>query len=175
MNIKRETIDKFCSIYGTLSIQMAYSSKYVSYELIDWVRMGEDMKNLNYISICGFVGDRFVDVSFSTPKNKEITVDYLIKKVNDKMKVDNYYTNLTKVFEKLITNARFYATTYGIGMETLFYNSAKSKEDVETLEKFLTENKIEYRNEYSDARWVYRFIISKSKENIEKIKNIKTN
>lgn len=173
MNIKRETIDKFRSIYGTLNVQMTYSSKYVSYELIDWVRMGEDIKKLNYISIVGFVGDTFVDVSFSTPKNKEITVDYLIKKVNDKMKVDNYYTNLTKVFEKLISNARFYATTYGIGMETLFYNSEKAKENVETLERFLTANKIEYRNEYSDARWVYRFVISKSKENIEKIKNIK--
>ena len=57
----------------------------------------------------------------------------------------------------------FYNTEYGIGIfcfwETPYVLSAIAK-----MKRFLTEKNIPYANEYSDARWVYRFKINLTKE-----------
>lgn len=50
----------------------------------------------------------------------------------------------------------FYTTLYGIGFWAIF----STKKDVETagsLANYLKSNNIEYKNEWSDAGWVYRF------------------
>ena len=70
--------------------------------------------------------------------------------------------------EKGLVGVNSYPTTYGIGV-TQFMDSRISKEKIKNL---LDSLGIEYINELSDAEYVYRFRISKSKSNIEKIKKL---
>lgn len=56
-----------------------------------------------------------------------------------------------------------YPTTYGIGV-WVFYNW-NEKQCIEAVSKVLDEAGIQYRNEYSDAHYVYRYIVSKAEAN----------
>jgi len=104
---------------------------------------------------------------------KEITLDYIIEKINK----DNVYINFCNDFKKLLpdeykNSINIYPTSYGIGIFVLF-NYKNSTESIKSnIESILNKYDIEYKNEYSDAMYVFRYKISKSKENIEKIKNI---
>lgn len=57
----------------------------------------------------------------------------------------------------------FYSTNYGLGIFALFASQAVDNA-IHTMCKFLTERAIPYSNEFSDARWVYRFKININKE-----------
>lgn len=60
-----------------------------------------------------------------------------------------------------------YPTTYGIGV-WIFYNW-KSNECIEKVREVLDGMGIEYTNEFSDAKFVYRFKISKKEVNRKKL------
>lgn len=57
----------------------------------------------------------------------------------------------------------FYPTEYGVGIFCYWLTDAV-QEAVKTMHNFLKTNGIPYSNEYSDARWVYRFKLNISKE-----------
>jgi len=103
------------------------------------------------------------------PKKKTITIQWLMNKLNN----DKVYKSFANKFQKLlktkIKNSGYnvYATTYGIGVSN-FLNFKKEKQHKE-ITKLLTELNIEYKTEYSDGGWVFRFKISKSERNIQKI------
>jgi len=107
-------------------------------------------------------------------KSKEITVEYVQKLVEKDRKVyAGTYGQFAMCMQKLckergLTN-KFcvYPTTYGIGV-WLFYNFNAEKH-IEQVEQIMKDRNIEYSNEYSDARWVFRFKVSKKRENIKKI------
>jgi len=112
----------------------------------------------------------FVDYIGKTIKStkKETTLEYILSKLSS----DRVYQSFACTFEKLL-NCRgisCYATTYGIGIASI-YNSCFSelKTEVETK---LNELGIAFETEYSSARWVFRYKISKSVSNIQKIKRI---
>lgn len=106
-------------------------------------------------------------------RSKEITVEYVQKLVEKSRKLyAGYYGNFTlkmqSICEKLgYSNFCVYPTTYGIGI-WVFYN-CHSDEQATAVENILKSAKIEYYNEFSDARWVFRFKISKKKGNLDKI------
>ncbi len=52
-----------------------------------------------------------------------------------------------------------YPTTYGIGV-WIFYNW-NAGNDIANIENILKSNNIDFTNEYSDKRWVYRFKIAR--------------
>lgn len=60
-----------------------------------------------------------------------------------------------------------YPTTYGIGV--LVYYNLNAGADIKRVTDILDGHGVEYYNEYSDARWVYRFKVSKDKNNLKKI------
>ena len=60
-------------------------------------------------------------------------------------------------------NFYIYPTTYGIGVWLVYNFSAK--EDIKRVDSILNEQGIEFRNEYSDAQWVWRYVISKAEAN----------
>ena len=97
---------------------------------------------------------------------KELTIDRIIELLNQK----NIYTNFSKKFASLINQYGFgcYPTTYGLGIFVLF---GSNKSDINNIKEELNKMNIEYYNEYSDAGFVYRFKISQSKENINKIES----
>ena len=60
-----------------------------------------------------------------------------------------------------------YPTTYGIGV-WVFYNWDLEK-DLKNVADLLNKFGVEYYTEFSDARWVFRFKISKKSINLDKI------
>ena len=107
-------------------------------------------------------------------KSKEITVEYVQKLVEKDRKVyAGTYGKFAMAMQRLckergLTN-KFcvYPTTYGIGV-WLFYNFNSDKH-IAQVEEIMKERGIEYYNEYSEHRWVYRFKVSKKRENIERM------
>jgi len=113
----------------------------------------------------------FIGKTIKLPKKKLITVDYIIKKIEN----NNIYINFAKNFKKLLlkigfNNINVYPTTYGIGIFIPYTRGVKNYK--ETINNLLESLGIEYSNEYSDAGWVYRYKISKKQSNINKINNI---
>ena len=107
-------------------------------------------------------------------KSKTITVEYVQKLVEkDRKAYAGTYGKFAMCMQRLckergLTN-KFcvYPTTYGIGV-WLFYNFNADKH-IAQVEEIMKERNIEYYNEYSNARWVYRFKVSKKRENIERM------
>lgn len=58
----------------------------------------------------------------------------------------------------------FYETNYGIGIYC-FYNGKQIKEAINKMYNYLKNAGIPFTNEFSDAKWVFRFCINLSKEN----------
>ncbi len=133
----------------------------------------EDISKAEYIRIIAHQeGDEYdwIHKNIKLPKQKIVDVNYVL----DKLDTDKVFKNFSEDFQKILNGTDFensiniYSTTYGIGVESIFGNK-KSREFVEGK---LNDLGIDYTTEYSDARWVFRYKISKSKENIEKLKNI---
>lgn len=110
------------------------------------------------------------------PYNKEFDWNYM----SDKQKEYCYFHNssymyskeslleqIEKNFEKpTITDTLcrygFYTTEYGIGIFSFFLTDGVANSIIK-MENYLNSKGIPYRNEYSDARWVYRFILGLNK------------
>lgn len=114
-------------------------------------------------------GDRQI-ARKETTKSKEITVDYVLKVVErDKKAFSGAYGDFARKMEQLLKrngigrNFCIYPTTYGIGVWLVYNFSAK--EDIKRVDSILNEQGIEFRNEYSDEQWVWRYVISKAEAN----------
>ena len=111
------------------------------------------------------------DGTIKLPKKKLITIEWIMNKINSDKTFKSFAKEFKKLIEKKISGTfDVYATTYGIGV-SIFHNHDKENQ-IKTIENLLKEKGIKYNLEYSDAFYVLRFKISKSKENIEKINKI---
>lgn len=105
--------------------------------------------------------------SGKVPKRKPF-VDYVLNTIAKKEA--RQYQSLMPLFARLdLRHVSCYPTTYGIGICTLFRSRAGVDEDVAKVADALSSLGIEYRNEYSNEHWVYRFIISTKSENLSRI------
>lgn len=105
-------------------------------------------------------------------KSKRITEDYILKLVDKNRKAyAGAYGDFALQMQKLCSEQELkysiYPTTYGIGVLLLFNFSADK--DIARVEQIMKERNIEYYNEFSEMHWVYRFKISKKKENLQRI------
>ncbi len=132
----------------------------------------------------------FNDFSFLIPKNPENLFKSLInsilaflKKQDDYSKKlgfmeSNYKDDFFKAFKiknsNYFNNYLVYATTYGLGYYCLLLSQNQFNNINKQLEAFLKENNINnYKNEFSDACWVYRFKFKGLKQNnINLLKNL---
>jgi hypothetical protein len=120
----------------------------------------------------------FIGVMLKTPKTKEVTLEWVTNRVLTKRNVDKVMSNFSDCFGSfLITkgyndNGYFnvYPASYGIGVSVLF-RSETSNVEIGNVKNALDELGIIYTTEYSDAHWVYRFRISKTRENIKLIED----
>jgi len=116
----------------------------------------------------------FVIRTHKLPKTP--TIDWVVKKV---IKTINFlyaksvFINLKPVIEDVIClgSSWSYFTSFGFSVTT-WQRSESFHKQVKELEDELNSKGIEYRNEYSDAFWVYRFIIAKNENNLNKIKQL---
>lgn len=104
--------------------------------------------------------------SFKTPKNKEVTAEWVMDKLNNQ----SVYLNLSKYLRKIFDySISIYPTSYGIGVDAFW---GRYKNDADKVASKLADLGLEYRNEFSDARWVYRFIVSKNAHNLAILKSL---
>lgn len=105
-------------------------------------------------------------------KSKQITTDYVLRLVErDKKLYQGVYGDFAIKMREILKsndmdNINVYPTTYGIGVFLLWWHKNCW---IDAVKNILDKKGIEYTNEYSDARWVYRFKVSKKKENLDKI------
>lgn len=129
-----------------------------------------------------------IEFNFKVGKTIESLLKTFITQYTTKVSqydiIDGFFTKLTKEqkLKKILDRNKdrvyfglFYTTLYGIGLWDFF----NSKETHETLTKqmneFLKSQKIDYKNEYSEAGWVYRYKfnldIVKTNELLKKFEN----
>jgi hypothetical protein len=121
-------------------------------------------------------GDRVIEYDFKTGKIDSLLKSFLNSFANKyrytewvdgsvEMKADKKRT-LEKIIssnQNRVYRGLFYTTLYGIGFWALF----SSKQDVKVakeLHEYLKGKSIQFKNEWSDAGWVYRFVINSGVE-----------
>ena len=111
---------------------------------------------------CNYIGK-----SFKLPKKKAVDLTYFVEKLDS----ENVYVSFVKDFGKVINRNGLscYPTSYGFGVFVAF-GFRNSIETIKSeIENALDKKGIDYKTEYSDAGWVFRYKISKSRENIAKL------
>jgi hypothetical protein len=156
MNIKPETIELLKKMYSICFFDK--NANDVPADKADELRIGFERETEFYIG-----------KSIKATK-KEITLDYVLSKIN----ADKVYQNFTDHFNKVVKDhgLRGYPTTYGIGVFVAVGLKKTIQETKDTIQTVLDQMGVKYSNEYSEAGWVFRYKISKSKENIEIISKL---
>lgn len=165
MILSRNTINGFYKETGIMPMVGMYGSceNYMANKVSD-----KDIEKFDCVTITGFDKEGYyIGKWFKTPKKKEVTLSYIMNKIN----YETVYRNLTNVFAKLCKKTSFYPTTYGFGIEVI-WGMKDYEDEIEMINKKLENMGIEYRNEFSEAGWVYRYVISKNKSNLDKINKI---
>lgn len=122
----------------------------------------------------GVVIDGINYFDFTSAKNedniiKSFITNYINKyETKKRVLIDGVITTRTKEqinheLSKKLKFGIYYPTTYGIGFFCLFHSEANFLECTNKMNEYLTTNKIKYSNEFSEARWVYRYILSNDK------------
>jgi hypothetical protein len=116
--------------------------------------------NLLHIFANGFAKSR----SFRLPAKKEINKQWVASKIETV--INSEYENLRPLFEKLKLSGYIYYTSFGFSYDCFLKSQQTFDKETQQLQNALTSLGVEFRNEFSDARWVYRFRLSQSKENL---------
>jgi hypothetical protein len=125
-----------------------------------------------------FPNGRIVKMSYKkcteTWADFEARVDKVIARVEKESK--GRYAEFSNLMQRIVSERikdysyLTYPTTYGFGLEAIFnWNFDKQATEIEAL---LNEMGVDYTTEYLDARWVFRYKISKAAENQKLIENL---
>jgi len=123
------------------------------------------------LTVINFEGETIWE-RFKLPKRKEVDLEWIMSKLNKDKVYESFVENFKELLEGIEIEEKFsvYPTTYGIGLHVMF--SREPRKLMETISSELSKKNIEHHTEYSDAHYVFRFVISKSSENIERMSNV---
>ena len=76
-------------------------------------------------------------------------------------------TIVKKLISDRVSKYHYYTTLYGIGMFAYFTRDVKNA--TKNLSEYLDSKNINYTNEFSEAGWVYRFVINSEVKNHNKL------
>lgn len=139
-----------------------------------WFQRNEDYRdhlpeNAHFATVTLSTENEFKKVRINPTKKETTFLD-----VVNKFSTDKIYKDFSKHFERLLgyESIDIYPTSYGIGV--FIAMTSIVKEDIlrEKIGNKLNSLGVTFTNEYSDAAWVLRFRISKSKENISRIEQL---
>ena len=113
----------------------------------------------------------YENFSLKLPSKMEVTFEWIMNKLSNDKVYKSFAENFNKILKaKGYSNLNAYPTSYGIGV---FVGFGRGIEETKTqIEELLNSLGIDYKTEYSEGGWVFRYRISKSKENIAKINQI---
>lgn len=136
----------------------------------------KDWYNANKLYITYFDDNKneIMFVKSENIKSKLITDKYIIDLVDkNKKSYNSYFGDFALKMRKILAENNLnedlsvYPTTYGIGV-WVFYNRNFEKYQ-QTITDILKNKGVDFKNEYSDMQWVFRFKISKKRNNLLKI------
>lgn len=110
----------------------------------------------------------FIIKDLKTPKEKEVTVEWVLDKISKENRYKSLYEYLQKIADK--NSISIYPASYGIGVASLFNRS----KDIEMVSNKLHSLGLKFKNELSQGGWVYRFIVSKDSENMRVLESLKS-
>ena len=152
------------------------SREYLVDYLIDKWDMQETYQfdKANYIRIVNMGDNSLTHKTIKILKNLDrFNLEYIL----DRMSVENIYKPITNLVRKFLreqdyTGLAVYPASYGFGLDA-FGRRDKFEQRDKDIRALLEKYGLKYTVEYSDAGWVFRYKLSKSRENIEKLKSIK--
>ena len=134
-------------------------------------------KDIECNTIYGICIDGYIEYDFKTGKRYDNILKTFVTQYINKYAVKQAtgwnteicgfeYPNKKDVVNKLKNNNRiskyyFYTTLYGIGYFCYFMSKKAHESSKKMLSDYLNSNKITFENEFSEAGWVYRFLINK--------------
>lgn len=137
----------------------------------------KDFTEIEPETVYGVYSSSMLEFTFKTGKNadnylKTFVTQYISKYATKRSEwVGNDLVKPTKeqVIEKLRNNNRvskylFYTTLYGIGWFCFLSGKKSFDETNEKLSAYLKSKGISFMNEFSEAGWVYRFVLNKDVE-----------
>lgn len=156
MNITKETIEAVEELFSYNFYDN--NLNIVPYNKAEFLHIGFTKGDFQYIS---------KDIKST---KKEITLEYILNKINN----DKTFKNFSNTFSKLIEipGTSIYPTSYGIGVFVAFGFRDKINNIKKSIESKLDLLKLNYTTEYSEGGWVFRYKISKSQKNITIINNL---
>lgn len=158
MKITQETINKL----NELGYNVWADDRYGFVDMNDY-------KNATHIGIgTKSHSDDWFCKSFKTPKEKEVTVEWMLDKISKENRYKSLYEYLQKIADK--NSISIYPASYGIGVASLFNRS----KDIEMVSNKLHSLGLKFKNELSQGGWVYRFIVSKDSENMRVLESLKS-
>lgn len=118
------------------------------------------------ILVSGFQGGdgQYYSKWMTAPKEKEVTWEWIAHRLFAEVK--NTYIDLWPYMKPLFGLS---ATSFGVSIDTIW----KLDEKKEWVRSKLNELGLKYREEYSEGGWSYKFIVSKSKENMSILETLK--
>lgn len=95
-----------------------------------------------------------------------------MNKINESKLYESFVSKFNSIIKKKMTNVNCYPTTYGIGVFIAIGFRDQIEKTKMIIESELNNLGINYSTSYSDAMWVFKYKISKSKETINIIQNL---
>lgn len=133
-------------------------------------------------TIYGISMDGSIDFDFKTGKKEDTILKTFVTQYINKYECKRMiikdgkfcYPNKKDIIAKLKNSNRvnkyyFYTTLYGIGYFVFFMGETTFEDTNKKVSKYLRNKGIEFSNEFSDAGWVYRFVINKDIETHNKL------
>jgi len=149
---KPENDLKFASYFpysGTMQPSTKYGISFGNYIVFDFVT-GKNEDNFFKTFVTQFINKYQVkQMIFENGELIYPTKNQCIEKIKNENRVNKNY---------------FYTTLYGIGCFCYFMRRETLSGYSKVLSEYLTENNINFKNEFSEAGWVYRFLINKDVE-----------
>jgi hypothetical protein len=159
---KPENLTKYASYYPLSKTEIIHTSTKYGIEIGDYIAFdfvtGKSEDNFFKTFVTQFISKYQVkQMIFENGELIYPTKKQCVEKLKNSDRVNKHY---------------FYTTLYGIGIFCFFMHQSSLRSCSCVLDKYLKSINVNYQNEFSEAGWVYRFLI---KQSIEKHNELLTN
>lgn len=116
-------------------------------------------------------GERYLWANKTEEEREYAYMHHTSNMYNKEQLLSQIHANFnSKEIEETLLKYGFYTTEYGIGI-FCFWETPQIVNCINAMKGYLNQNLIPFKNEFSDARWVFRFKLNISKEAHNQILN----
>ena len=141
-------MQEYTNIFDCIETETTYGVSVNSNDIDFIFKTGKKQDNILKTFVTQYINKykvkntfEFINGQVVNPSKKEV-----IKRLKNQDRVNKYY---------------FYTTLYGIGYFCYFMSQKAHVKTKKLLSEYLESKKIDFKNEFSEAGWVFRFVINK--------------